>query len=247
MRGVWAFCCYSDRKSIHLLTSNGLPSDISDMSPGAEPFGPARMPDRHQGSDAGSSMGAVPVVMLLAVLAVLAGVVVVATGRGGEMSQESADYAPLDLGKVSATDVVLLRPPTTVWGYSMQITEEALEKIATAIRERDVRIIALEQRIADLTGQEHYAPRPPGSIPGIGLKRVPPPIRPVAAPPPAPLPVPEPPAAEDAAPEAAEADGQPQDDATAHDIAPRQDGTAQQDDVAAEHETAEHEQEEAGE
>lgn len=92
------------------------------------------------------------------------------------MSHESADYAPLEMGKVSATDVVLLRPPTAVWGYSMQITEEALDKIANAIRERDVRIIALEQRISDLTGQEHYAPRPPGStVPGIGLTRVAPP------------------------------------------------------------------------
>jgi hypothetical protein len=103
--------------------------------------------------------------MLLAVLAVLAGVVVVATGRGGELSRERADYAPLELGNITATDVVLFRAPAGLWGYSMSATEEALDKIAVAIRDRDVRIIALEQRISDLIGQEHYAPLPPQAAP----------------------------------------------------------------------------------
>jgi hypothetical protein len=98
--------------------------------------------------------------MVIAVLVVLAVIVVVAVGRGGELSQEPADYAPLDMGPVSATDIVLLRPPTGLWGYSMQVTDEALERIAAAVRERDVRIVALEQRIADLTGGDHYAPVP---------------------------------------------------------------------------------------
>ena len=72
-------------------------------------------------------------------------------GRGGELSVERNDYAPLDLGPVSATDVALLRPPTGVWGYSMQATDEAIEQIAEAIRERDVRIVALEQLVTDLS------------------------------------------------------------------------------------------------
>jgi hypothetical protein len=54
-----------------------------------------------------------------------------------------------------------MRPPTALWGYNVQVTDDALERIAAAIRERDVRIVALEQRLADLTGDEHYAPVPP--------------------------------------------------------------------------------------
>ena len=96
--------------------------------------------------------------MLIAILVVLTGIVAVAAGRGGELSHEEVDHAPLNLGPVSATDIVLLRPPTVLWGYSTQVTDEALERIAGAIRDRDVRIVALEQRIADLTGDTDYRP-----------------------------------------------------------------------------------------
>src|SRR5215470_14831242 len=90
-------------------------------------------------------------VIVVAVVAVLAAVVLVASGRGGEMpATEVGGYTPLDLGPVSATDVVLLRPPTSLWGYNQQATDEALEQIAESIRERDVRIVALEQLVSDL-------------------------------------------------------------------------------------------------
>ena len=87
--------------------------------------------------------------MILVAVAILVGVFLVATGRGGELAYEHADHAPLDLGPVSATDVALLRPPTALWGYNMQVTDEALEKIAQAIRDRDVTIAFLQQRLAD--------------------------------------------------------------------------------------------------
>jgi hypothetical protein len=89
--------------------------------------------------------------MILVAVVILVGVFFVATGRGGELAYEHADAAPLDLGPVSATDVALLRPPTALWGYNMQVTDEALEKIAQAIRDRDVTIAFLQQRVADLT------------------------------------------------------------------------------------------------
>jgi hypothetical protein len=102
----------------------------------------------------------VPVLIVLAILVVLAGVVFVAAGGGGEMAaSERTDYAPLDMGPVSATDVVLLRPPMALWGYSQQATDEALEHIAESIRERDVRIVALEQLVTDL------GPQPASSMP----------------------------------------------------------------------------------
>ena len=111
----------------------------------------------------------VPVVIVVAILAVLAAVVFVAAGGGGEMrAAERTDYAPLDLGPVSATDIVLLRPPTALWGYSPQATDEALERIAESIRERDVRIVALEQLVTDLSRSPAH-PMPAGS-PYIGAR-----------------------------------------------------------------------------
>ena len=109
-----------------------------------------------------------PVVLVIAFIAVVAIVIVMATGRGGELSAERGDYAPLDIGPVSATDVALLRPPTGVWGYSMQATDEALEQISEAIRERDVRIVALEQLVTDLS--RDHAPMPLLSSPYVGAR-----------------------------------------------------------------------------
>jgi len=117
------------------------------------------MPCRHRGSRFGSAISLsehgtilyVPVVLLIAAVVIVAAVAFVAVGRGGEMSVEHPDYAPLDLGPVSATDVVLLRPPSALWGYNMQVTDEAFERIAESIRDRDVRIVALEQLVTDLS------------------------------------------------------------------------------------------------
>ena len=66
------------------------------------------------------------VVILIAAVVILVGIVLVATGRGGELSRERTDYSPLDLGPASATDIALLHPPTALWGYDMQATDEAM-------------------------------------------------------------------------------------------------------------------------
>ena len=95
--------------------------------------------------------------IVIAVVVVVVGVVLVASGHGTRLSVERTDHRPLDLGKVSATDVVLLRPPTGLWGYSMKATDDALEQIAESIRERDVRIVALEQLVSDLSRRDHSA------------------------------------------------------------------------------------------
>jgi len=96
--------------------------------------------------------------MILVAVVILVGVFWAATGRGGELAYEQADHAPLDLGPVSATDVALLRPPTALWGYNMQVTDEALEAIAQAVRDRDVMIAFLQRRLADLTAQTAASP-----------------------------------------------------------------------------------------
>src|ERR1700744_5047695 len=90
----------------------------------------------------------VPVVFIIAIAAVLVGVYLAATGRGGEVAYAQAAHAPIDLGPVSAADIALMRPPTALWGYNMQVTDEALDRIARAMRERDVRIAVLQEQLA---------------------------------------------------------------------------------------------------
>jgi hypothetical protein len=98
--------------------------------------------------------------MFAVAVVILAGVVVVASGRGGEMAATSPDYPPLDLGPVTAADVALLRPPSAAWGYNMRVTDEALEVIAKAVTERDVEIAALQQEVSDLRDQLGGGGRP---------------------------------------------------------------------------------------
>ena len=90
------------------------------------------------------------VLLDLVMIAILVGVFLVAIGMGGELAYEQADHAPLDLGPVSATDVALLRPPTALWGYNMQVTDEALDAIARSLRDRDIQIAYLQRQLGDL-------------------------------------------------------------------------------------------------
>jgi hypothetical protein len=96
--------------------------------------------------------------MWVIVVAVVAGAVLVARGRGGELSVERNDYLELELGPVSATDIALLRPPMALWGYNTQATDEALDRIAASLRDRDVRIVALEQLVTDLSREPAAQP-----------------------------------------------------------------------------------------
>ena len=112
--------------------------------------------------------------MIGVAVVILVGVFFVATGRGGELAHEQADHAPLDLGPVSATDVALLRPPTALWGYNMQGTDEAMERIAQAVRDRDVTIAFLQQRLTDLSTPADPVPppgEPSGPEPPVGPPR----------------------------------------------------------------------------
>ena len=89
-----------------------------------------------------------PILLLLAAAVILAGVVSVAMGHGGEMAEFATDYLPPDL--VTAADVMLLRPPSALWGYNVQVTDEALNRVAQVITERDVEIAVLRQQLAEL-------------------------------------------------------------------------------------------------
>jgi hypothetical protein len=105
----------------------------------------------------------VPVLLLIAALAIAGGVVLAALGRAGEMAAFAGDAPPLDLGAVTATDIALLRPPMSLWGYNAQVTEEALRLIARSVTERDVEIAALRRDVAELrAGGER-----PAIVPGL--------------------------------------------------------------------------------
>jgi hypothetical protein len=99
--------------------------------------------------------------MLLVALVIAGGAVLAARGRAGEMAVFSGDLVPIDLGAVTATDVALLRPPMSLWGYNAQATEEALQVIARSVTARDVEIATLRRELDDLRG-EREAPAAPG-------------------------------------------------------------------------------------
>lgn len=110
----------------------------------------------------------VGITLLLAVVAVLAAIVVVAIGGGGELSVEHPDHPPLALpGRrpVAGTDAALLRLPLGLWGYHKQITDEALERFAYELTERDTRIAVLEQQLAEARQGAGGHPRARAALP----------------------------------------------------------------------------------
>jgi hypothetical protein len=94
----------------------------------------------------------VPVVLLLAAVAILGGVVLAALGRADAMASCPGDFPPLDLDGMTAADVAVLRPPTALWGYNVPATDEALQLIAQSVTARDVEIARLRRQLAELRG-----------------------------------------------------------------------------------------------
>jgi hypothetical protein len=154
-------------------------------------------------------MHTVSVLLLLAGAVILAGVVAVAMGHGGEMAEFPSDYIPPTLGDLlTAADVAMLRPPSALWGYNTQVTDEALSRIAQIVTERDVEIAVLRQQLAELrsgpggarpASASRPAPAPvvvdePAPAPVVVDEPAPAPVV-VDEPPPAPVVVDEPPPA----------------------------------------------------
>jgi hypothetical protein len=110
---------------------------------------------------------------LVAAVVILVGVVLASLGRAGEMAEFPSDTPPMELDEVSATDVALLRPPMSLWGYNAQATEDALRVIAHSVTERDVEIATLRRELAELRGDPDGA-----RAAGIGGPRVSPAGRP---------------------------------------------------------------------
>jgi hypothetical protein len=89
----------------------------------------------------------VAIVIVLAAVAILAGVVVVAMGRGGELARDRPEEQGITNFR-TWSDVASYRPPPALLGYHAGATEHALAQVARAIAERDAEIDLLRRRLA---------------------------------------------------------------------------------------------------
>jgi hypothetical protein len=108
------------------------------------------------------------VVLALAALAVVAAVVFLAAGQGGELSEAHPDLPPTMLPghrPLQGTDAVLMRLPRGLFGYNVAITDDALSRLAYALTERDTRVAMLEQQLAEQRLQRGEGDAGPGQDP----------------------------------------------------------------------------------
>ena len=89
------------------------------------------------------------VAIVLAAAVILGGIIVVAMGKGGELSRERPDL-PARADFRSWSDVADYRPPGALLGYHAAATEHALALIARTIAERDAEIDWLRRRLAEV-------------------------------------------------------------------------------------------------
>ncbi|TDD01804.1 hypothetical protein E1292_25020 [Nonomuraea deserti] len=111
------------------------------------------------------------VVLAIAAIAILACVVLVSLGRGGELTEFPPDVPPLDLpepGQLTAVDFMALQLPVNLVGYHTQSVDETLRRAAGAISARDTRIAVLEQRVSELLSSRLYARQEIHAAPGAG-------------------------------------------------------------------------------
>ncbi|MEV0387671.1 hypothetical protein [Nonomuraea sp. NPDC050643] len=111
------------------------------------------------------------VILAIAAIAILACVVLVSLGRGGELTEFPPDVPPLDLpeaGQLTAVDFMALHLPVNLVGYHTQSVDETLRRAATAISARDTRIAVLEQRVSELLSSRLYARQEVYASPGAG-------------------------------------------------------------------------------
>ncbi|MEV0149541.1 MULTISPECIES: hypothetical protein [unclassified Nonomuraea] len=100
------------------------------------------------------------VILAIAALAILACVVLVSLGRGGELTEFPPDVPPLDLPeatRLTAVDFMALQLPVNLVGYHTQSVDETLRRAASAISARDTRIAVLEQRVSELMSSRLHA------------------------------------------------------------------------------------------
>jgi hypothetical protein len=95
----------------------------------------------------------VSVVLIVAAAVIAVGMILVAAGRGGEMTKSGPDVPPLETDVATAADVALLRlpvAPVVLGGYHRPATDQVLNLVARAVTERDVEIAMLRRQVAHL-------------------------------------------------------------------------------------------------
>jgi hypothetical protein len=94
-------------------------------------------------------------VLLATALAILAGVVAVAQGRGGEIARSRRDLPVLPPRISSASDVARLQLPIGLLGYSEQATDDALDAAARLLAEQQAEIARLREEVWRLRPQRN--------------------------------------------------------------------------------------------
>ncbi len=141
----------------------------------------------------------VPVAIILVAVVILAGIVVVAMGYGGELARPAADE-PEATDFTSWSDVASYRPPAALLGYHAGATEHAFQRISRSLAERDAEIAWLRLKLRELQPEGE---RQGGRLAGLSV-----PVPAEPAPRPRSSPRPEPP---DARPEPPAARPEPPD------------------------------------
>jgi hypothetical protein len=90
-------------------------------------------------------------VLLGAAVVVVGGVVVVAMGRGGEMTLFRRDLPDVRFRLRTPEDVVALKLPVRPLGYSEHATSDALLAVARMLADRDAEIAMLHREIRRLS------------------------------------------------------------------------------------------------
>jgi hypothetical protein len=109
----------------------------------------------------------VPVVIILAALAILGGIVVAAMGRGGELAPSSEGEPPVADFETGA-DVARYRPPPALLGYHAGATEYALLLAGRALADRDAEIAWLRSRLSELQPEGERQEGELRDLPGRG-------------------------------------------------------------------------------
>ena len=99
--------------------------------------------------------------LLLVILAVIAGIAVVAAGKGEGLAPAEVERSPrgaLPAGEVSRADVDGLRFTLALRGYRMDEVDEVIDRLLDELDRRDERIAELEQRTIGRDGATADAP-----------------------------------------------------------------------------------------
>ena len=92
-------------------------------------------------------------VLLAAAVAILAGVVAVAMGSGGELAISRRDLPVIPPRLRTASDVARLRLPLSLFGYQPESADQVLDVLAGRLAEQDAEIARLREEVHGLGAQ----------------------------------------------------------------------------------------------